>query len=237
MRMNPRFFIIPALAAGLQAAVAGEITGTITLDGTAPPPQDNPYIKENADCSKLHPEPAKISFYTVGPKNELKDVVVTVKGVAVKSTGAAAKPYILDQKACEYLPYIGAVQTGQKIEVKNSDPIMHNVHTMPTTSENGSEKNSAQPAGSPDLDFTFAAPEEFLKFKCDIHPWMIAYITVVDSPCFSVTDKDGKFTITGVPPGKYTIEASHRKAGKVTKEVEVKDGSVNVDFSIPLPKK
>ncbi len=236
MTMKPRFLIIPALAVGLQAAMAGDITGTITLEGTAPAPQENTFLRDNADCSKLHPEPAKISFYTVGPKNELKDVVVTIKGVSGKSTGASAKPYVIDQKACEYTPYIGAVQTGQKILVKNSDPILHNVHILPTSSGNGSEKNSAQAAGQPDLEFSFAAPEEFLKFKCDVHPWMIAYVTVVDSPYFSVSDKDGKFKITGLPAGKYTIEANHRKAGKVTKEVEVKDGSTTVDFTLPVPK-
>jgi plastocyanin len=236
MRIKPRFLIIPALAAGLQAATAGDITGTITLDGKAPEPQDNPFIKENADCSKLHPEPAKISFYTVNDKNGLKDVVVTIKGMSGKSTGASAAPYLLDQKACEYMPYIGAVQTGQKIHVKNSDPLMHNVHFVPTSTGNGSEKNQAQGAGQADLEYTFAAPEDFLRFKCDVHSWMIAYITVVDSPYYSVSDKDGKFKIVGLPPGKYTIEANHRKAGKVTKEIEVKDGNVSVDFTVALPK-
>ena len=237
MTMKPSFLIIPALAVGLQAATAGDITGTITLEGTAPAPQENTFLKDNADCSKLHPDAAKISFYTVGAKNELKDVVVTIKGITGKSTGASAAPYVIDQKACEYMPYIGAVQTGQKIHVKNSDPLLHNVHTMPTSSGNGSEKNSAQAAGQPDLEFSFAAPEEFLKFKCDVHPWMLSYVTVVDSPYFSVSDKDGKYKITGLAPGKYTVVATHRKAGKVEKEIEVKDGSATADFTIALPKK
>ena len=232
--MNPRFLIIPALAAGLQAATAGDITGTITLDGKAPEPQSNTLLTDNAECSKLHPEPPKISFYTVGAKNELKDVVVTIKGMSGKSTGATAEPYKMDQKACEYMPYVGAVQTGQKILVKNSDPLLHNVHTFPTSSGN-KEKNNAQAAGQADLEFSFASPEEFLRFKCEVHSWMIAYVTVVDNPYFSVSDKDGKFKISGLPPGKYTIEAYHRKAGRVTKEIEVKDGNTTVDFTIKLP--
>jgi hypothetical protein len=128
-----------------------------------------------------------------------------------------------------------AVQTGQKIMVKNSDPVMHNVHTTPTVDGN-KEMNKAQMMGSPDITFAFTAPEEFLRFKCDVHPWMFAYVTVVDNPYFAVTDKDGKFTIKNVPDGKYTVEIKHRKAGTTTKEVEVKGGSVTADLTLSVPK-
>ncbi len=84
--------------------------------------------------------------------------------------------------------------------------------------------------GGADLTYTFAKPEPFLKFQCDVHPWMFAWVTVVDSPYFCVSDKDGKFTIKNVPPGKYTIEAAHRKLGSQTQEVEVKDADVTVNF-------
>ena len=65
---------------------------------------------------------------------------------------------------------------------------------------------------------------------------MFAYVTVVDSPYFAVTGKDGTFKIANVPPGTYTLEAAHRKAGKVTKQVEVKDANVTVDFTLEVPK-
>ena len=68
---------------------------------------------------------------------------------------------------------------------------------------------------------------------------MFAWITVVDNPYFAVTDKDGKFTIKDVPPGKYTITAMHRKAAPTTgleKDVEVKEGATaNVDFTLEVP--
>ncbi|HEY4415297.1 MAG TPA: carboxypeptidase regulatory-like domain-containing protein [Verrucomicrobiae bacterium] len=237
MRMNPRFLIVPALVAGLQAAVAGDVTGTITLSGTPPPEKVNEALSSNPDCGKLHSEPVKTQFYVVDGKNDLADVVVTVKGMAGKSTGETAAPLVLDQKGCEYIPYIAAVQTKQKIVVKNSDPLFHNVDVVPGAAGNSSSaKNQAQGPGAPDFAMSFPAEESFLRFKCDVHPWMFAYVTVVDSPYFSVSKKDGTYKISNLPPGKYTIEAAHRKAGKVSKEVEVKDGSTTLDFTMEVPK-
>ena len=102
------------------------------------------------------------------------------------------------------------------------------------------ELNKAQMAGSGDLGFEFTKVENFLKFKCDVHPWMFAYITVVDHPYFAVTGKDGTFTIKDVPPGKYTLVAMHRKAALtgVEKEIEVTADGAKQDFelSVPAPK-
>ncbi len=235
--MNHRFLIVPALVAGLQAASAGDITGTITLSGTPPPEKVNDAIAANVDCGKFHSEPVKTEFYVVGPKQELRDVVVTVKGITGKSTGESAEPITLDQKGCEYIPSIAAVQTGQKIVVKNSDPFFHNVDVVPAAPGNTSkQKNIAQGAGAADVTISFPAAEDFLKFKCDVHPWMFAYVTVVDSPYFSVSAKDGTYKISNLPPGKYTIEAVHRKAGKVSKDIEVTDGNVTLDFTMEVPK-
>src|SRR5579872_1100111 len=206
MKMNPRFLAIPAIIAGLQAASAADITGTITLNGTPPPERVNELIKGDPICGKFHTEPVKTQFYVVGPKGELKDVVIMLKGANLKSTGELAPPVLLDQKDCLYNPTILAIQTNQKLVAKNSDPVMHNVHPTPTVAGN-EEKNKAQMPGGPEVSFTFAQPENFLRFMCNVHPWMFAWVTVVDNPYFAVSDKDGNFKITNVPPGKYTIEA------------------------------
>lgn len=235
MKINPRFLILPALIAGLQAASAADITGTITLSGTPPPEKENEAIKNDATCGKLHTEPVMTQFYVVGSKAELKDVFVTIRGISGKSTGESAPAVMLDQKGCEYVPYIFAVQTGQKITVKNSDLVLHNVHTIPGNPSN-KEQNKAQMAGAPDITFSFPAAEDFLRFKCDVHPWMFSYACVVDHPYFAVSGKDGTFKIANVPPGKYTVEAVHRKAGKVSKEIEVKDANATLDFTMEVPK-
>lgn len=239
MKMNPRFLIIPALAAGLQAAVAGDLTGTVTLSGTAPEAKVNEALAGNAQCAALHSEPVKVMFYKVGPNKELADVIVKITNISAKSTGESAAPLVLDQKGCEYIPYVTAAQTGQKVIIKSSDPVLHNVHINPSAEGNLSKaKNVAEMQGA-EVTVTFPAPEDFLKIQCDVHPWMFSYVTVVDNPYFAVTDKDGKYSIANVPPGKYKVEAIHRKANAkapVIKDVEVKADGAKLDFTIEVPK-
>lgn len=233
MNKTTALFYCAVLLGACQVATAGEITGIVTLKGT--PPKEKPItpLKEDATCGKLHSEMPMTRFYVVNSDGKLADVVVYLKEVpGAKSTGASAEPVVLDQKGCEYSPQILAVQTGQKIVVKNSDPVMHNVHDLPTVTGNN-EMNQAQMPGTGDLTFTFDKPEMFLKFKCDVHIWMFAWVSVFDNPYFAVSDKDGAFKIKNVPPGKYTIEAVHRKAGSTKQEIEVKDGApTKVDFAL-----
>ena len=222
--------IVAGLSCGLSLNAA-DITGKITLKGTAPKEKDITPLKDDATCGKFHSTMPTTRFYVVGPNAELADVVVSLTGITGKSAGATAQPVVLDQKGCEYVPQILAVQTGQKITIKNSDPVLHNVHASPTVSGNN-EENKAQMAGAPDLSFSFSKPEDFLKFKCDVHPWMFAWISVMDHPYYAVSGKDGTFKIANVPPGKYTLQANHRKAGKVTQEIEVKDDGAKVELAL-----
>jgi plastocyanin len=223
------FFLLLAVLAFLPAASAADIIGVVTFKGTPPPEKEITPLMDNADCAAMYKATPTTHFYVVGPNGELADVVVSLKDVTGKSTGASAPPVVVDQKGCVYTPTILAVQTGQKIIVKNSDTCVHNVHCKPTVDGN-QESNDVQMPGGADLTYSFPKPEPFLKFQCDVHPWMFAWVTVVDSPYFCVSDKDGKFVIKNVPPGKYTVEAAHRKLGSQTQEVEVKDSDVTVNF-------
>jgi plastocyanin len=227
--------IILAVAGGLLFVLpttkAADITGKVILKGTPPKEKDIPQVKDDPNCGKLHTGPATTHHYVVGANGELANVVVSLVD-AKGSTGAAAAPAVLDQKGCEYSPIIFAVQSGQKISVKNSDPIMHNVHAMPKEGTGNKEENKAQMPGSGDLTFTFPGPEEFLKFQCEVHNWMFSWVTVLDTPYFAVTGPDGTFKIANVPPGKHTIQISHRKAGKATKDVDVKDSGATVELTL-----
>jgi plastocyanin len=224
-----------ALGCAAQVATAGDITGTIKLTGTPAPEKEITTI--DPTCRKLHPDKLPTTrFYVTGASSGLGDVVVYVKGITGKSAGASAAPVILDQVGCEYTPYIAAAQTGQKITVKNSDPVLHNVHPTPkNTSAGNKESNKAQLPKGPNIDFVFPAEEMHLRFKCDVHPWMFSYVSVFDHPHFAVTDKDGKFSIKGVPAGKYTLGFAHRKASggvEVTKEIEVTDAGAVVELAM-----
>jgi plastocyanin len=230
--MKKSFLLI---ALGLFAAGqihAGDVTGTITFKGAAPAEKELTPIKDDPNCAALYPSGLpKTKFYVVGANGELADVVVSLKGISGQSTGASAAPATLDQKGALYVPQILAIQTGQKLIVKNSDALVHNVHTQPAPNSGNPESNQVQMGNGPDLTYTFDKPEAFLKFKCDVHPWMFAWVSVFDHPYFAVSGADGKFTIKNVPAGKYTIEAAHRKLGVQTAEIEVKADGATQSFA------
>ncbi len=232
MKKTTGWLLTAALLTAGAVAGAADVTGTVTLKGSPPKEKEITPLKNDVNCGRLQPGMPTTHFYVVGDKGELADVVVSLEGVSGKSTGASAPQAELDQKGCEYTPQILAVQTGQKIVVKNSDPVLHNVHDQPTASGN-KEQNMAQPPGGADLTFTFDKPEMFIKFKCEVHPWMFAWVSVFDHPYFALSGKDGTFKIANVPPGKYKLTAEHRKAGKVTQDIEVKEGAPTaVDLSL-----
>ena len=232
MKVSPVSLLVAMLAVA-PAAHAADIIGTITLKGTPPAEVPITPLMDNPDCAAMHKTTPTTHFYVVGPKGELADVVVSLKSVTGKSTGASAPPVVLDQKGCLYVPQILAIQTDQKLVVKNSDNCIHNVHCTPTVAGN-EEHNDAQMPGGADLTYTFPRPEMFLRFKCDVHPWMFAWVSVFDSPYFGISSPDGKFVIKNVPPGKYTVAADHRKLGSQTQDVEVKDSDVTVNFTFEV---
>jgi plastocyanin len=129
-------------------------------------------------------------------------------------------PVVLDQKGCRYAPHVVGVQVGQGFEVLNSDSTLHNVHALPTANR---EFNTGQPLAGLRYSHRFSTREVMVPFKCDVHPWMRAYIGVLDHPFFGVTGADGTFTLTGLPPGTYTVEAWHEKLGTQTQTVTIGD--------------
>jgi hypothetical protein len=135
----------------------------------------------------------------------------------------------LDQHGCRYQPHVLGVMTNQKLKIVNSDPTNHNIH--PTPKENR-EWNESQPPSAPPIIKTFARKEVLIPVKCNQHAWMKAYIGVLDHPYFAVSGKDGTFTIKGLPPGEYEIEAWHEKFGSKTTKVTVPEkADAKADFS------
>ena len=221
---------VAALAGSLQLVAAGEITGKITLKGTPKPELEIPLTPS---CGKINPNKVTTRHYVVDKDGGLANVFVYLKDA--KAAPATGEGPVLDQKGCMYEPYILGVVTGQKFKVKNSDPELHNVHPTPKLNK---EFNLGQIPNGPDITRSFDQAEVLVRIKCDVHPWMFAYMGVVDHPYFAITDKEGNFKIAGVPDGKYTIVAYHLKAHGanpgVTQTLEVK-GSAKQDFTVEIP--
>jgi len=147
----------------------------------------------------------------------LSDVIVEVKGVSAASSPATTS-VVLDQKGCLYQPSVMAMRVGQPLLITNSDAVLHNVHAMPKKS---APFNLGQPGAGMKATRTFKAAEFPVAVKCDIHEWMQASIAVFDHPFFAVTAGDGSFSIDGLPPGEYEIDAWHPTLGKRTQRVKI----------------
>ncbi|MGH9714111.1 MAG: carboxypeptidase regulatory-like domain-containing protein [Candidatus Acidiferrales bacterium] len=199
-------------------ATAGSITGTVTLEGKAPAMKP---INMSAEpyCQKAHSKPVIPPEVVVDDKSHLENVVVYVKdGLGDYMFHTPTGSVELNQQGCMYDPHVVALMAGQPLEVKNSDQTTHNIHPMP---KDNRDWNKSQAPGSSPIDESFARAELAIPVKCNVHPWMKSYIFVFKHPYFSITGKDGKFDLKGLPPGTYTIEAWQEKYGTMDQTVTI----------------
>lgn len=232
--------IVIALTGSWQIASAGDVTGKVTLKGT-PPPEKTIGFDDN--CSKLNPKVTTTRHYVVGKDKGLANVFIYIsKGLEGKKFPPKTEPVEINQEGCNYHPYVLGVMVGQPVRIKNSDPVMHNIHALPRADGN-QEFNFAEPSQGDVNDTKWVSaiksPEVMVKVKCDVHPWMFAYVGVQDNPFFAVTDQDGNFKISGLPAGTYTLTAYHLKAHGstpgVSQPITVADAPVTADFTVEVP--
>lgn len=214
-------WVILFMIASVTAAEAG-LTGTITYEGELPKRKK---IRMSADpvCLTKHKEPVYSSSVKVSENKGLADVFVHVlQGLPKKKYDPPAEPVVLDQKGCVYTPHVLGVMVGQTLEVLNPDGTLHNVHGSPKLNK---KFNLAMPKFRKKLKRTFDKAEFMFKVKCDVHPWMGAWIAVMDHPYFTVSDTEGSFKIVDLPDGEYEIEAWHEKLGTQKQKITVSGGS------------
>jgi len=136
---------------------------------------------------------------------------------------------IVNQGGCNYTPHVIGVMAGQKVKFLNPDGTLHNVHAM---CQINPEFNASMPDFRKDMETTFNKPEFMFQIRCDVHPWMQAWMAVMSHPFFAVTGSDGKFEIKNVPAGTYVIEAWHEKLESQIATVTVTDNSAQkADFT------
>lgn len=225
-RFTSTLMSLAVLSMSAMTMFAGDITGKISFDGKTPAVAQ---IKMNADkqCLSMHPNPVNSEEVIVNGNGTLKNVFVYVKDGLNKKFDVPTTPVVLDQHGCQYTPHVFGVQAGQSIEIRNSDPLLHNIHALP---KNSPQFNNAQPLKGMKMTKKFDKPEIMVKFKCEVHNWMNCYAGVVDNPFYAVSDEKGAFTIKGLPAGTYTVEAWHEKYGTQQLKVTVSDKGVAADF-------
>jgi len=210
-----------APAAQPAAAVPAEgatISGKVTLAGAVPA---MPTIQMAADpyCQSQHASaPVKDEEVVVGPQGELANVFIYIKNVP-GTYPTPSTPVVLDQHGCQYHPHAIMLQVGQPLQIKNSDATLHNIHALPVIN---SPFNEGQPVqgmvSTKKLDKAEITP---FRIKCDVHGWMKAFMAVMPNPFYSVSADNGSFTISGLPPGSYTIVAWHEKYGQQEQPITV----------------
>ena len=238
----------------------GAVSGTIKL-ASAPTLKPIAVDRDTAKCGHdSHPsERCVFDAKTLTLANCLVRLTDVKTGKAWPGSMAEKKPTaILDQKACKYIPHVMVVRAGTKLKVKNSDSAEHNIHgyylSSATTSWNFTTPADSEPTSTADTKMKKAG--KYI-LKCDIHPWMNAYVHAVSNPYFAVTGNDGQYSIADIPPGKYTLEVWHEsivevpqmgKGGKIqsytygddwveSREIEIKAGeTTTVDFTRPVGK-
>ena len=204
------------------------IIGSITFAGT---PRAEIPIDFGPACGKFAP-PATTRHYVIGAGGELANVFLHVENA--KPAPVSGPGPLLDQVGCMYEPYVLGVGVNQKFGIRNSDPELHNVYATPRYNK---QFDLSQLAGATVALKSFDKPEVLVRLKCQLHPWMFAYIGVVDHPWFAVSDVNGAYQIPqGLPPGHYRLSAVHLKAGVQTQEIVVEKGQpaiANFRFGVP----
>jgi len=207
-----------ALKSPVDPATAATVTGKVKFTGKAPKAKK---IAMNADayCLTQHPQAVMSETVVVNPNKTLKNVYVYVKsGLGDLAFPVPSEPVVLDQKGCWYHPHVIAVQANQALEIRNSDSVLHNINAQPS---NNRGFNVGQPVKGMKTKKKFANPEVMVPVKCDVHPWMSAYIGVQNHPYAVVTGSDGSFSLKNLPPGEYQVEAWHEVYGTSVQTVKV----------------
>jgi len=227
------FVLAHLLLAG--AAFAATVQGTVKYDGAVPTLKPVDMAADPA-CAAKHKTPVESDILVLGSGNTVGNIFVKVKsGLPDKQWPTPKEPVVMDQKGCRYTPHVIGVMVNQPFKVLNSDGILHNVHALPKVNQ---QFNMAMPASRTEAIEEFAKVEGMFVIKCDVHPWMKAYVEVMSHPFFDVTESDGKFALTDLPAGTYDIEIWHEKLGTQSQKVTVgADETKAIDFTLRAPAK
>ena len=222
------------LALAVAPAWAGSVTGTVKFEGTPPPMKAIDVAADPVCNAHKRAQPLQNEALVLGEGQVMANVLVEVSGgLPEKTYPAPTAPAILTQEGCQYAPHVLAVQVGQTVKVLNPDGTLHNVNGTPKVN---TPFNFGMPRDLKEKDIVFDKPEGLFSLNCSVHPWMRSYCAVIAHPFFSVTGKDGKFTIEGLEPGEYEIRATHEKLGPQVLKVTVADAPATADFTFSMKK-
>ncbi len=202
----------------IDPTTTGTIRGIVRYDGVPPEPSKIP-LASFAPCQNPKDHDDDVLIQDGKVQNAFVFIRSGIEEYIVPPPPSEA--VTIDQKGCLYAPRVVGLRVGQSLAITNSDALLHNVHGLP---KNSSSFNLAMDRGTPKILHTFDQPEVMVTIRCDVHPWMRAYVGVLDHPYFAVTGPDGSFELKNVPPGTYTLEVWHERLGRKTQQVIIGPG-------------
>ena len=210
---------------GIDLASAGSIHGQVKFEGTVPSAMP---INLPAGCAEqfhagVTDTPALVN------NGRLQNAFVWIsQGLDAMNFPAPAQEVTVDQRGCFYSPRVIGAQVGQNVTFVNSDPVIHNVRAM---AKENPPFNEVMVAKNMRLTRAFQHSEIMVRSKCDVHPWMSAFIGVLPHPYFAVTGANGEFFLDRIPPGQYTLEAWHEVFGRKSQKITVTaKGAIEAGF-------
>lgn len=198
----------PRTPTPLDSATVGTISGTVTFGGPAPTMKQ---LSMTGDCALLHRGRPVLAGDALVDDGKVENAFVYLKeGLGDRVFAVPETAVTIDQAGCIYRPRVVGVQTCQPLVFVNSDPMLHNVHGTPQLS---TAWNFSMGAQGSRRTLRLERPEVPVAVRCDVHPWMQAFVGVLDHPYFAVTTADGAFTLRDVPPGEYVVASWHERFG------------------------
>lgn len=222
---------MPAMAGYKVVDVAngGSISGKINFTGKDKAPQIYKVAKDTDTCGAANRE---IDYVDV-KDGVLRNVVVYLEKV---KSGKKFDPIDvkINQKGCAFLPYMSVMTNGATFEAKNSDPVLHNIHTYEIM---GRAKKTVMNVSQPKQNSVTKKKVKLkrgagMKIECDAHDFMHGFVFVAKNPYYAVVAEDGTYTISDIPAGKYKVKAWHGTLGEQKGKADVAaGGSATVDFT------
>ncbi len=227
-----------ALPASVQVAESISLSGKVTLTGGKPSTLGqiidvggNPFCTGHGKLTN----PA----WRVSEDGSLADVVISVRQ-SQRASNVPDSVVMIDQKNCEFQPYLTVIQSGQGVRLHNGDLTFHNVrivrHQEGTRGEGENLINIAQPAQGNVNTHTFTTSGIY-RLECDVHRWMRAWVFVHHGIHVTTTGADGKFTLRrALADGSYEVSAWHPMFAKpLIQAVTIHSGKATADFKFDLP--
>ena len=199
------------------------IRGTVKVEGKLPKLPPLQVTKYKEICKDVPNE-----SLIVGPRQGLRYAVITLEGITKGKAVERETAHELDNVKCRFSPHVQAASVGQFVVLKNSDPIMHTAHAVFANEQ--PQFNVGLYPGRVSRKPLIAAG--LVKIRCEVHPWMAAYIVVTEHPYHAISDIYGEYELSDVPPGVYQLKVWHESLGTQERRIEVKPAATQqLDFT------